>query len=166
MDKEVKNELTKKLQKEIEEIHQNPYTRLFQNILNIKQLLSKGADINSQDNEGNTLLHHVVSSNSLKAYNAYIKETLSINPPEKAKYLLDLSTILSTYLPNPFIKNIQGETPLSLTQKKKNKTDENILIAYENAYSSFESEKQMSFITHKNISLHVLKKQTIKINQR
>ena len=149
--KQNKEELTTLLQKEIKKTHLYPYTKLFPIILNIKQLLIKGADINSTDENSNTLLHHIISSHTIKAYNAYIKENLHANPLEKTKHLLDLSTVLSNYLPNPFIKNKEGKTALDLATDKHLKKEAKTLVAYENAYSSFINEKQVNLISY---SLH------------
>lgn len=144
------------LQKEISTIQSNPYTKIASHILNIKKLLEKGANINTTDTNGDTLLHKLVSSPTIQAYNSYIKHNLTVNPVEKTKYLLDLSSILSTYLPNPFITNKKGETALSLAQKQNKKTDEKILIAYENAYLSFLNEKQICQIEKNKTSLLIL----------
>lgn len=152
-----KEELTSLLQKEIKKIYFYPYTKLSPTILKIKTLLSKGADINSQDEKGNTLLHHIVASNQLKAYNAYIKENLPVNPLEKTKHLLDLSTVLSSYLPNPFIQNKTQETAFDLATKKNSKRERQTLSTYENAYSSFISEKQINLISYNHTPMFILK---------
>ncbi len=161
MEKESHNqkELTSLLQKEISEVHFYPYSKISSNILNIKNLLSKGADINSTDSHGDTLLHHIVSSKTIKAYNAYIKETLHVNPIEKTNYLLDLSTILSTNHPDPFIKNKDGKTPLDIVLEKKLTREAKILIAYENAYSAFVNEKQINTIINTQSPLIILTRQ-------
>ena len=159
--KQNKEELTALLQKEIKKTYLYPYTKLSPTILNIKQLLIKGADINSLDENSNTLLHHVISSHTIKAYNAYIKENLHANPLEKTKHLLDLSTLLSNYLPNPFIKNKEGKTALDLATDNNLKKEAKTLVAYENAYSAFINEKQVNFISYNLNPTFILNRKNI-----
>lgn len=156
-----KEELTAQLQKEIKKTYLNPYTKLFPTILNIKNLLAKGANINSTDENSNTLLHHIISSHTIKAYNAYVKENLQANPIEKTKYLLDLSTVLSSYLPNPFIKNKEGKTAFDLATDNRLKKEAKTLAAYENAYSSFVNEKQINFISYNQHPVFILNRKNI-----
>ena len=161
---EQKQTLTSKFHDELEKINSNPYTQIAQNIHNIKQLLYKGADINSKDSNGDTLLHIIVSSKELKTYNAYIAHNLQVNPSEKTKYLLDLSTVLSDNLPNPFIKNKDGMTALDIAIKKQLKNEIKTLTAYENAYVSFFNEKQ-TYINQTESSLKFITSHTF-INKK
>ena len=107
------------------------------------------------------MLHHIISSHTIKAYNAYIKENLHANPIEKTKHLLDLSTVLSNYLPNPFIKNKEGKTAFDLATDKHLKKEAKTLVAYENAYSSFINEKQVNLISYNPHPAFILNRKNI-----
>ena len=135
------NNFTKKeandlLKKGLEEFEDKPYTSCSGAVADIKKALKMGADINVQNNNGNTLLHLVAGSKKAKTYNAYIHMTLETHDKFRAEYSLDLANIISQHKPNPFVKNKQGFTP-SFVAAMNNLTAEcQMLLAYENSCSA------------------------------
>lgn len=146
--------LNQELKKLLHQINDRPYTSLSIVSTQIQTLLKEGADINTQDDNGNTLLHLAVSSKNLTTFNAYIKETFKTNPETLKEITLDINKIISLYQPNPFVTNNEGYTPAMLSAKLlqesadyvatsmrnlfKNKylSDSHLLLAYENKFQS------------------------------
>jgi len=132
MNKEIEQE-NALLKAALEEFETKPYTECANAIFEIKKALQKGADVNQQDENGNTLLHIVAGSKKIRSYNAYIHMTLEQNPQLKEQYTLDLATVVSNYKPNPFIKNNQGFTASFVAAMNNYTKESQMLLAYESA---------------------------------
>ena len=135
------NNFTKKeandlLKKGLEEFEDQPYTCCSDAVADIKKALKMGADINVQNNNGNTLLHLVAGSKKVKTYNAYIHMTLETHDKFRAEYSLDLANIISQHKPNPFVKNKQGFTPSFVAAMNNLTAESQMLLAYENSCSA------------------------------
>lgn len=124
-----------------------PYTAYTNIVRQIKTMLDKGADINTADDNGNTLLHLIVSNKNLRAYRAYINQSLGMNQEAKALYMLDLPTLITNYRPNPFILNKNGLTA-SFLAAQNNFTQENaMLLSYENLYQATQNASSFQAIS-------------------
>lgn len=129
---------TKKLKSLLEELKNLPYTKCAPFVLEIKKALQEGANIDTQDQEGDTLLH-IAGTKNIKAYNAYINLTLSIDNKKQELYSLDIPTLVSSYKPNPFIKNNKGFTPSFVAASHNSTAECQMLLAYENAIQAEEN---------------------------
>ncbi len=128
-----KEEANALLKKGLEEFEDKPYTSCSGAVADIKKALKMGADINVQNNNGNTLLHLVAGSKKVKTYNAYIHMTLETHDKFRAEYSLDLANIISQHKPNPFVKNKQGFTPSFVAAMHNHQQESQMLLAYESA---------------------------------
>ena len=99
-------------------------------IPDIKELLHQGADVNTQDHDGNTLLHYIAS------YNIFSELVREQNQSGNYDNVLDLPTLVSYFKPNPFIKNNFGFTASFLAACNENSKEHAMLLSYENAYSA------------------------------
>lgn len=95
----------------------------------IKELLSKGCDVDGQDRNGNTLLHHVVMNGIIRMYNSVQEGTY--NQPAKK---FDAEYLVKNFSPNPLIKNHDGLTPAMLAAKHHQTQLWQMLSSYEQSF--------------------------------
>lgn len=95
----------------------------------IKDLLSKGVDVNSKDGKGNTLLHHLVSNEVVRSASQKARENGDYNQ------VLDVPFLIATYQKklNPFVMDDNGFTPSCLAAYYGNTKDHAMLLSLESA---------------------------------
>ncbi len=128
-----------------------PYTKYASIVRQIKVALDNGADINTPDDNGNTLLHITASNKNLKAYRAYINQTLAINKEAKSLYTIDISTLIADYKPNPFILNKNGLTASVLAAQNNFSQENALLLSYEKLYHATNHQSKEVLIAHSKL---------------
>ncbi len=95
----------------------------------VKDLLAKGQDVNSKDDKGNTLLHYVVSNETVRA--------LSEEGRKEGDYthVIDVPFMIASYQKklNPFVMDENGFTPSCLAAYYGNTKDHGMLLSLESA---------------------------------
>ena len=138
---ENKNKLNKALKLNIEHIEKIQETRqaipdLSVIIGNIKSLLARGADVNTQSKTGKTLLHLFVAK-QLVAYQDHLNHPPKfIRPAYQDIEKASLISFIATRHPNPFIKDNDGCTPSLLAAQNGETKSHQILVSYENSYQA------------------------------
>ena len=133
----------------VEEITDKRNHQIEPQIEKIKNLLSKGCDVDGQDKHGNTLLHHVVTSGSIRMYNT-VQEG-EYNMPQKT---FDAEYLIKNFSPNPLIKNHDGLTPAMVAAKHKQTTLWQLLSSYEQSFVASQIGGIMKeIIQHQNLNV-------------
>ena len=95
----------------------------------LKDLLEKGQDVNSKDEKGNTLLHYVVSNETVR--------TLAEEGRKTGDYthVIDVPFMIASYQKklNPFVMDENGFTPSCLAAYYGNTKDHGMLLSLESA---------------------------------
>ena len=104
-----------RIEQALKEIETLPFQKILPQVNKIKELLSKGCDVDGQDANGDTLLHIAVKSGQLRGHNT-IEAGDNQNP--RPENVLDVAYLLR-FNPNPLIENKQGLTPSMLAAQKK-----------------------------------------------
>lgn len=151
----------------VEEIIDAKNHKIESQIEKIKNMLSKGCDVNGQDKLGNTLLHHVVSNGSIRMYNT-VQEG-EYNRPDK---VFDAEYLIKNFSPNPLIKNHDGLTPAMMAAKHKQTSLWQILSSYEQSFVATQIGAIMKeIIPHQNMNVSSRKRilqaaQNLSVNNR
>lgn len=138
---ENKNKLNNALKLNIEHIEKIQESRqaipdLSVIIGNIKSLLARGADVNTQSKTGKTLLHLFVAK-QLVAYQDHLNHPPKfIRPSYQDIEKTSLISFIATRQPNPFIKDNDGCTPSLLAAQNGETKSHQILVSYENSYQA------------------------------
>ena len=111
-------------------------------------MLSKGCDVNGQDKNGNTLLHLVAVTGSIRMYNT-VQEG-EYNMPQKN---FDAEYLIKNFAPNPLIKNHDGLTPAMLAAQHKQTALWQLLSSYEQSFVATQIGAIMKeLIPHQNLN--------------
>ncbi|MBR6730751.1 MAG: ankyrin repeat domain-containing protein [Alphaproteobacteria bacterium] len=132
----------------VEEITDSENHKIEPQIEKIKQMLSKGCDVNGQDKNGNTLLHLVAVTGSIRMYNT-VQEG-EYNMPQKN---FDAEYLIKNFAPNPLIKNHDGLTPAMLAAQHKQTALWQLLSSYEQSFVATQIGAIMKeLIPHQNLN--------------
>lgn len=132
----------------VEEITDSKNHKIEPQIEKIKQMLSKGCDVNGQDKNGNTLLHLVAVTSSIRMYNT-VQEG-EYNMPQKN---FDAEYLIKNFAPNPLIKNHDGLTPAMLAAQHKQTALWQLLSSYEQSFVATQIGAIMKeLIPHQNLN--------------
>lgn len=132
----------------VEEIIDSKNHKIEPQIEKIKQMLSKGCDVNGQDKNGNTLLHLVAVTGSIRMYNT-VQEG-EYNMPQKN---FDAEYLIKNFAPNPLIKNHDGLTPAMLAAQHKQTALWQLLSSYEQSFVATQIGAIMKeLIPHQNLN--------------
>lgn len=132
----------------VEEITDSKNHKIEPQIEKIKQMLSKGCDVNGQDKNGNTLLHLVAVTGSIRMYNT-VQEG-EYNMPQKN---FDAEYLIKNFAPNPLIKNHDGLTPAMLAARHKQTALWQLLSSYEQSFVATQIGAIMKeLIPHQNLN--------------
>lgn len=132
----------------VEEITDSKNHKIEPQIEKIKQMLSKGCDVNGQDKNGNTLLHLVAVTGSIRMYNT-VQEG-EYNMPQKN---FDAEYLIKNFAPNPLIKNHDGLTPAMLAAQHKQTALWQLLSSYEQSFVATQIGAIMKeLIPHQNLN--------------
>ncbi len=114
-------------------------------IVDIKNLITQGIDVNTKDLTGYTLLHYVAMSKPIKEL---AQEGRTANEFDN---VLDIPVMLSWYKPNPFIKDSFGYTASFLAAYAEDTKSYQMLSAYESSYASARTAKALESISEMHI---------------
>lgn len=115
-------------------------------IIDIKNLITQGVDINTKDLTGYTLLHYVAMSKPIKEL---AQEGRASNNFDN---VLDIPVMVSWYKANPFIKDSFGYTPSFLAAYAEDTVGYQMLSAYESSYATARTARALESISEMYIN--------------